>query len=135
MDFFGGNQTAADPQWVRSKSGSFLRLADLDPEESGLTGISGVYVIWNGGVSPAWVYVGMADDLAAAMHAAGGDEDIMQYEVHGRLYVTWASVRKNYQPGVVRFLTEALQPRASNPEAAVITAKPVPVLPPAYDAL
>lgn len=136
MGFLDGldKSNLIDPEWACSATGRFNRLVHMDPEEEGLTGQSGVYVIWHGGVKPQWVYVGFTDDLAAAMHAAGDDEDIMDFEIRGGLFVTWALVRQSFQPGVVRFLTDVLKPKVENPETTGIAADPVPVCPPAYTA-
>ena len=119
-----------DPEWVRNKRGKFHRLTHLDTTAEGLTGASGVYVIWHSGVKPGWVYVGRSDNLAAAIDAAVDDGDIMSYEINGGLFVTWSPVLKNMQNGVVRFLTDTMKPKLENPEAFDIKDGPVNVLVP-----
>lgn len=119
-----------DPKWVRASSGHFHRLVHIDPEEEGLSRASGVYVIWHSGVKPGWVYAGRSNDLATALHEAGNSDDIMSYEVHGGLFVTWALVKDEFQNGVLKYLTDTMRPHIANPAAAKIDDYPVPVLPP-----
>jgi len=69
---------AMDPHWAEHEEGGFLRFTDLDPEEMGLSGASGVYVLWHGGFRPEWVYVGHDKNLASAMHRAAGNKDIFR---------------------------------------------------------
>lgn len=120
----------SDPKWVRNRRGKYHRLIHLDTKSEGLEGLSGVYVIWHSGVAPRWVWVGRADDLAAAIDAIHDEDDIMFYEKHGGLYVTWAPVRPEYQPGVVRYLTEQMKPVCENDNAKGIKADAVPVFVP-----
>lgn len=117
-----------DPQWARNKRGKFSRLLHLDTLAEGLTGLSGVYVIWHSGVKPGWVYVGKAADLAAALDAALDNEDIMEYEKNGGLYVTWSPILEKRQNGVLRFLHDTMQPKVESPEAAAIQDGPVNVV-------
>jgi hypothetical protein len=103
----------ADPSWVRSDKGRFYRLAHLEPGESGINGLGGVFVIWHRGVRPEWVYVGASEDIGATLAKVAEDEDIMSYEVHGGLSCTWAPIKKEFRPGVVRYLREILKPVVS----------------------
>lgn len=121
-----------DPKWARTPRGRFHRFSYLDPEEEGLAGASGVFVIWHAGVRPEWVFVDRANDLAKAMHEAGQEDEIMQYDVRGGLFVTWSFIRAEYQDGVVRFLYDSLKPVGPEPVRAKLKADPVPVFPPAY---
>ncbi|MEX0694571.1 MAG: hypothetical protein WD075_09020 [Rhodospirillales bacterium] len=118
---------AIDPEWVRNDRGKFNRLAHLDTTAEGLQGLSGVFVIWHSGFKPQWVYVGASDDLATAISAVGNDDNISSYEVNGGLFVTWSPIRKERQDGVVRFLTEAMQPVVDNPAAKGIKDGPINV--------
>lgn len=132
MGLFTETDQLMDPKWAKTPTGRYHRFIYLDPEESGLTGVSGVFVIWHGGVRPEWVYVAKAKDLAAAMHEAAADEEIMHHELFGGLFITWSLVVPKYQDGVVRFLTEGLRPVVENPAAKGLKAAPVPVFPPTY---
>jgi hypothetical protein len=122
----------ADPRWAVDRRGKFHRLVHLDPEAEGLTGASGVFVVWHGGVRPRWVYVGRAQDLAGAFHRLGRDADVMDYEVNGGLFVTWSLIRTDYQDGVVRYLSDALSPAVENPDRPGTAVRPVPVSPPRH---
>lgn len=117
-----------DPKWSRSASGHFRRFTTLDPEAEGLSGKSGVFVIWHGGLRPRWVYVAASADLAGALHEAGEDADIMAFEVNGGLVVSWAFIRAEFQGGVVKYLNEAMDPLVENPAAAVSKDAPIAVV-------
>jgi len=119
-----------DPNWERNKRGKFHRLSLLDTSAEGLEGYGGVFVIWHSGVKPQWVYVGASDNLARAIDAAAEDEDIASYEVNGGLYVTWASILKLRQNGVVKFLHDAMKPAVENPAAKSIEDGPISVIVP-----
>lgn len=99
-----------DPIWARDSRGRFHRFLPLDPEEEGLNGKGGVFVIWHAGMQPAWVYVGQSEDLAGTLHMVGNDKDILSFEVNGGLFVTWSFVLKEFRNGVVRYLEETLHP-------------------------
>ena len=131
---FGGSQERLDPQWVRSPTGRFHRFVDLDPEGHGLDKLSGVYVIWHAGVKPKWVYVGRTNNLAGTFHHLGRNEDIMDYDVHGGLYVAWSPIREEFQEGVVRYLHETLKPLVDNRGSYDEDVEPVPVLAPSSGA-
>ena len=117
-----------DPNWVRDGSGRYFRLLQLDPEGQGLAGTGGVFVIWHGGMRPAWVYVGAADDLARALHDIAANPDLRAHEIRGGLFVTWSLTHAPYRAGAVAYLQDLLMPVMVNPAAA--GAEPVPVLPP-----
>lgn len=127
MDFFGGSKKKKTtssvppghviaPQWAVKPNGKFHRLVDLDPEELKLTGQGGVYVVWHGGVRPAWVYVGSAPDLASAMHSLARNDDLMHYDLHGGLFVSWAFLHEDIWNGVLLFLKMKLNPTEDNPD-------------------
>ena len=76
-----------DPNWARNDKGKFFRFINLAPEDQGLEGQSGVYVIWHGGVRPAWVFVGTSRNLARDLQWCRENEDIMYFERFGGLFV------------------------------------------------
>ncbi|MGB0681104.1 MAG: hypothetical protein ACPGOV_00255 [Magnetovibrionaceae bacterium] len=135
---FGSTETKSDQttsapleiNWARNPRGRFFRLVHLDPEEQGLSKAHGVYVIWHGGVKPKWVHLGYTSDLASVMFAAGENEDIMQYEINGRLFVSWSPVKPSYQPGVAAYLERTLKPLVANPANKKKGVKEVAVKPP-----
>ncbi len=119
-----------DPRWARTKFGKFHRLIHLDPEAEGLAGRSGIFVVWHAGVRPQWLYVASDDDLAHALHALTEEAELMSYEVHGGLYVTWAFVRDDCQDGVVAYLATHLKPTFGRRAASDAGVIPIPVIPP-----
>ncbi len=121
------NATPSDPKWARNKRGKFHKLSLFEARDEGLEGVSGVFVIWHSGVQPRWVYIDRTRDLAGAIEGVLDSDEIMDYEKRGGLFVTWSNIRDEYQPGVVRYLTEKMDPEVENPEAARIKADPVPV--------
>lgn len=117
-----------DPQWAKTAAGKYRRLVHLDTAP--LKGVSAVFILWHSGMRPRWVYVGRTNDLAAALEDAAANGDIMQYDVHGGLFVTWSLIRDQMQDGAVAYLTQALQPLVANPKAPARGARPIPVLVP-----
>ena len=117
MDFFGKSKKTdgpqqlsepVDPGWYRTAKGGFPELFSLEPEEVGLTGKGGVFLIWHGGVRPEWVYVGHSPDMAQALFDIGKNKEVTDYDSRGGLFVTWAFILEEYRDGVVRFLQENL---------------------------
>ena len=119
-----------DPQWVRSPAGKYYRLVHLDATNAGLKGLPAVFVIWHSGVRPRWVYVGRTKNLAASLEIIPDNDDIMQYEVNGGLFITWSLIREGMQPGVVHYLSAVLEPLVANSEHPGKRVTPVPVLVP-----
>ena len=139
MGFLGSAATTekfppetVDPKWVQSSAGRWNRFVHLDPEAEGLSGKSGIFVIWHGGVKPQWLYVGKARDLAVSIHTMAENEELMYYEVRGRLWITWSLIKPEFQEGVLRFLHDRLNPIIETPNIENIDAAPIPVFPPAY---
>ena len=56
-----------------------------------------MYIAWHGGVKPAWVYAGETPDLARSIGEMIDNDDITQYEINGRLYVSWSPVMEEYR--------------------------------------
>jgi hypothetical protein len=108
---------AIDPKWAKSAKGSFNRLLHFDPDEANIRGVGGVYIIWHGGVKTAWVYADASPDLARSINEAADNEEITEYEVNGRLFVSWSPVLEDYRRGVVLFLTQSLKTQVVNPLA------------------
>jgi hypothetical protein len=119
-----------DPNWARTKTGHYHRLVNLDPEACGLAKASGVYVVWHTGHRPGWVFIDRNDDLAQVFHQLADNEEVMHYDLHGGIFVTWALIKKEFQDGVVRHLNDTLAPKIKNSDAALAKATPVPVRPP-----
>ena len=64
-----------DPNWVRNEKGKFFRFINLNPQEQNLEGQTAVFIIWHGGVRPAWVYVGTSRNLARDLQECKENED------------------------------------------------------------
>lgn len=119
-----------DPGWITTREGAFFDFLSLDPEELGLGGVGGVYLIWHGGVRPEWVFAGHTTDMAAAFHSAGKNKEITYYEKNGGLFVAWAPVMEPYRPGVVKYLELSFKTLVPNPESYTEKTRLVPVFPP-----
>lgn len=117
-----------DPNWVRSEKGKFYRFINLDFQEKGLEGQSGVYVIWHGGVRPGWVFVGTSRNLARDLQWCKENEDIMYFERFGGLFVSWCFIRKEFQAGAARYLAQVAKPQVENPLAPTAAVEAIPVL-------
>jgi hypothetical protein len=117
-----------DPKWSRSASGLFRRFSKVDPEAEGLEGKGGVFVIWHGGLRPQWVYTGFSTDLAKALHDIADVDEVMDLEVNGGLFVTWAFIKEEFRGGVVKYLNEAMDPVVENPAAATLEDTPIAVI-------
>jgi len=117
-----------DPNWARNDKGKFFRFINLAPENQGLEGQSGVYVIWHGGVRPAWVFVGTSRNLARDLQWCRENEDIMYFERFGGLFISWCFIRKEFQAGAARYLTQVSKPQVENPLAPTASVEAIPVL-------
>lgn len=131
MSFFSfggaGGHKAQDVKWVRGPRGDFYRLLMLDDIDSlKVDGLGGVYVVWHGGIRPAWITVGETEDMAATLRRLKKDHEIRQFEVNGGVYVTWSPIVADCRDGVIHYIAKKTQP--------VITARydddelPIPVL-------
>lgn len=138
MGLFGGSKPKkpeivtdpVDPGWYRTKRGKFPSLLSLDPDEAGLGGVGGVFLIWHAGLRPEWVYVGHGPDLAKELYAIGNNKEVTNFENMGGLFVTWAFVVEGYRPGVVRFLQENLPTVIETANTYPDDTAPVPVFSP-----
>jgi len=119
-----------DPGWARNPKGLFYKFAFFEPEKAGLTGVGGVYVIWHSGVKPRWVYVGQTDNLAGALDALLDNDEVMDYNKHGGLYVTWSPIKPEFRDGVYKYLFEVMGPLVENPARVDDAVEPIPVLVP-----
>ena len=107
--------TPRDIAWVRSPRNQYYNFLNFDPEEMGLKGASGVYVIWHAGLRPEWLTIGHTDNLAQTFEELGGVDEILEYDRHGNLFVTWSKIRPEFQEGVVKYLHQVIAPMILNP--------------------
>lgn len=117
-----------DPKWARNEHGKFFRFISFEPAEHDLAGREGIFIIWHAGTKPTWVFVGTSRDLVRDLEWCRSNKDIMYFERFGGLYVSWAFVRKEYQEGAVRYLTQVAKPLVENPVAPGAGADPIPIL-------
>lgn len=104
-----------DIGWMRSPKNKYYNFLNLEPEEVGLSGVSGVYVIWHGGLRPEWIYIDHTDNLAQTFEDLRGNREIIDFDRHGSLFVTWAEIRPEFQAGVVKYLNQVIPPIISPP--------------------
>lgn len=111
------NQTTVHVRWGQCFSEPLLRqhvvwcgLSRVDLNDGSFDGLGGVYIIWHGGVTPAYVRVGQGvirDRIAA--HRV--DAEILAFGAD-ELFVTWAEVPAEQRDGVEQYLIDRLQPKA-----------------------
>lgn len=118
-----------DINWVRNSKGRFHNVLRLDVVAEGLRGKGGVYVIWHGGVQPDWLYVGFSSDLGRQIDPLIDDPRFEEFMDRSGVYVTWAFVSEEFRHGVVRYLTERLDPEIENPAAQPLCKGPDRVVP------
>jgi len=119
-----------DPQWATASGGGYFRLVGLDPEAMGLSGASGIFIVWHGGARPGWVYAAKSQDMEKALFELSENKDVMYFNSRGRLFVSWALIRPEYQDGVLRHLADTLDLQVENPSMPGDKVAPIPVFPP-----
>ena len=117
-----------DPNWARSEKGKFFRFINLRPQDLGLEGQTGVFILWHGGVRPTWVFVGTSRNLARDLQWCAENEEIMHFERFGGLFATWAFIKKEFQAGAARYLTQVARPAVANPLAPTTAVDPIPIM-------
>lgn len=119
-----------DVSWVKSPKGFFYNFLNLDPEDVELSDKTGVFVIWLGGHFPEWLFIGRTGDLAVTLAEFQRDPDILKYDREGRLFVTWAEIKPEFQDGVVMYLNQVISPVIANPNPPDEDEPPIAVFPP-----
>ncbi len=127
----GDNRT--DPKWARSRKGNFHRLVYLRPDNEGLTGLGGIYVVWHGGLKPEWITVGKSANLGRDLESLLDNEDIEYYEKRGGVFVTWSQIRNEFQDGALRYLIDVLDLLVPPSRPPAKKAKPIPIFPPGME--
>lgn len=115
--------------WARNKNGNFFKFVTLRAERAGIAG-GGIFVLWHSGVKPRWVMVGASTDLAKDIGKLLDDEELLEYNVHGGLFVSWAPVRPEYHAGVIKFLRESMKPLIDRGPPSPEDVEPIPVTAP-----
>ena len=91
--------------WVTCEDNRWCSLERVDLSS---VQTSGVYAIWHGGIAPRYVRIG-SGDIRQRLSEHRRNPEIMAFAAPG-LFVTWASVHPNQQPGVEAFLAKACNP-------------------------
>jgi hypothetical protein len=135
LGIFGKSKKKAPPSgppqdvaWIRSPKKRFYKFLNLEPEEMGISDMSAIYVLWHQGIRPQWVYVGWTDNLERAFVELRRDPEITDYDRNGGLYVTWSMIKPEFQPGVVKYLNQVMNPVVINPDMPGEDEEPIPVL-------
>ena len=53
--------------------------------------------------------------MAQTFEELGGGNEILEYDRHGNLFVTWSEIRPEFQEGVVKYLHQVIAPMILNP--------------------
>ncbi|NQU62469.1 MAG: hypothetical protein HQ512_15155 [Rhodospirillales bacterium] len=128
-----------DISWIKSPKNVFYRFFNLDPDEEGLKNMSAVFVLWHGGYRPEWIHAGKTDDMAATINEIYANEEIMDYDRDGKLFITWSQIKPEFQDGVVLYLNQVMTPSVpfltippeeEDEDEEEIEIIPIPVYPP-----
>ncbi len=119
-----------NPHWAVTAAGEFHRLIFTDPEKLGLVGSSGIIVLWRGGLVPKWLYVDKSNDLGRDLDDYPDNDEIMEYDNRGGVYVSWALIRPEYQDGVLKYLLQSMTPLIDHPKPPKQDVVALPVLAP-----
>jgi hypothetical protein len=130
---FGSDERALNPSWHRGRGFKYARLLTYNPETAQHK--AGIFAVWHMGVQPEWVLIGHSTDISTAITDIKNSDDVMYYDVHGGLYISWAEMAAEYRDGAVLHLNEKLRPKLR--DAAIgqtygpdKTADPLHTLPP-----
>jgi hypothetical protein len=115
--------------WARNKNGNFSKFVTLSVKRSGIAG-GGIFVLWHSGTKPRWVMVGASADLAKDIDKLLDDPELLEYNVHGGLFVSWAPVRPEYHAGVIKYLRESMKPLIDRDPPSPENLEPIPVTAP-----
>ncbi len=96
--------------WNKCEGGDWCRLFGVDLDNDYFDIVSGVYIIWLGGLGRTVLRVGQGF-IREQLYLHQGEEDIMAVDKRD-LYVTWTPMDADKRAGVVRFLSDVLKPKA-----------------------
>jgi hypothetical protein len=115
--------------WVRNKNGNFYKFVTLSVDRAGIAG-GGIFVLWHSGAKPGWVMVGASINLAKDIGALLHDAELLEYNNHGGLFISWAPVLPDYHPGVIKYLRESMKPLIDRELPLPEEIDPIPVTAP-----
>ena len=106
--------------WIKCQSEVWCKLNSVNLKHEHFNNLSGVYMIWHGGQTPAVVYIGQGE-IKDRIAEHRQNPDIQSFKPQG-LYVTWASVNQNARNGVEAYLAHIWRPKvgSNHPVAAHI---------------
>jgi len=109
---------------------AYPRLVGLDLAVHGVRSQAGIYVVWHLGVRPRWLRAGVSNNLGTTFEVLAHARWIQLHQDNAGVFVAWAFPPQHASMGMVRFLTEKLQPAFQNevlPDDISIGADVVPV--------
>lgn len=124
------SEDKTNPHWAVTAAGKFYRLLFTDTEKLSLAGVSGIVVLWRGGLKPRWLYVDKSRDLGRDLDSYLDNDEIAEYDERGGVYVSWALIRPEFQDGVLKYLLETMTPLIENPNPPGKSVTALPVLAP-----
>lgn len=95
--------------WMKCQGDVWCKLNSVNLDHVHFNDLHGVYIIWHGGTAPAVVYVGQGN-IKERIDEHRRNKEIQQFEYLG-LYVTWATVPKEYYDGVESYLADTWSPK------------------------
>jgi len=97
------------PNMWRPGEGLYPRLAEVGSAAE-VAGREGLYALWHLGVRPQWLRVGAAKDLGRAFEELAQAPWVVTHQRNAGIHAAWAFVPPGQHAGMVRFLTETLNP-------------------------
>ncbi len=119
-----------NPHWAKTRGGSFHRLLFTDVEKLGLSGQSGIIVLWHGGLKPKWIYIDKSKNIAQDLDSYLDDDNIMDFDNRGGVFATWALIRPEFRDGVLKYLLDSMKPLIDHPKPPKKKVEALPVLSP-----
>ena len=96
-------------KWIKCQGDVWGKLNTIRLDHAHFDSMSGVYVIWHGGSTPATVRVGQG--FIKDRIAVHRKDPAVQAYAELTLYVTWASVPETSRDGVEAYLANTLLPK------------------------
>ena len=95
--------------WMKYRAGGWSQLNDLNLRAPQFDNLEGVYVIWHGVETGAYVRVGQGK-IREKLQFHQTDPEVQTFKALS-LFVTWTSVLERFRDGVEAFLVKELRPK------------------------
>jgi len=95
--------------WMKYPAGGWSQLNDLNLRAPQFDNLEGVYVIWHGVETGAYVRVGQGK-IREKLQFHKMDPEVQAFKALS-LFVTWTSVLEKFRDGVEAFLVKELRPK------------------------